>query len=262
MSVALVSAELCDKVSAASRIALYLDFDGTLSPIVTHHEDAQLPEPVRDTLLRLALDRRFVIAIVSGRAIADLRRRVGIPGLVYAGNHGLEIEGFGLSFRAKEASASEGRLAGAAARLRGALRSIPGAEVENKGLTASVHFRRVEPAQRGQVYSAVRETVPVDDPELVLRDAKMVIEIRPRVRWNKGEGVLWIRRELGLESAFEIYIGDDTTDEDAFALLPEAFTVHVGTGPTAARYRLADTGEVAVLLKCVLDNKETHGDAG
>jgi trehalose 6-phosphate phosphatase len=262
MSLAIVSAKLCGEVRLASRVALYLDFDGTLAPTVTRHEDARLPEPVRATLARLALDTRFVVAIMSGRMIADLRHRVGIPGLVYAGNHGLEIEGFGLSFRSVDAAACEARLASIAMRLSEALRFIPGVEVENKGLTASVHFRRVDPSRHGHVAALVTSAIPEDDPELVLRDAKMVIEIRPRVQWNKGEGVLWIRRELGLESALEVYIGDDTTDEDAFERLPEGFTIRIGAGPTAARYRLADTEEVALLLKNVLDIKDTHCDAG
>lgn len=249
MSVATVSAELVNKVRTSSRIALYLDFDGTLSPTVLRHEDARLPNTTRDTLTQLALDPRFLIAIVSGRAIADLRQRIAIPGLMYAGNHGLEIEGRGLSFRAPEAVACEARLAGAVAQLTEALRPIPGSEVESKGLTASVHFRRVEPSQHDRIANIVRNFIPANDPELFLRDAKMVIEIRPRVRWNKGEGVLWIRRALGLECALEIFIGDDATDEDAFELLPDAFTVHVGAGPTAAHHRVADTEEVAQLLR-------------
>lgn len=262
MSVAIVSAALCDRVATASRVALYLDFDGTLSPIVARYDDANLTEDVRDTLVQLALDPRFTVAIVSGRSIADLRHRVRVPGLIYAGNHGLEIEGLGLSFRASEASGASGRLAAVVAQVQESLRTIPGAEVENKGLTASVHFRNVKPEQWASVAAIVKGEVATDDPLLVLRDAKMVIEIRPRVRWNKGEGVLWIRRELGLKSALEIFIGDDKTDEDAFELLPEAFTIHVGAGPTAARYRLADTDEVEVLLKCVLDKKDSYSDAG
>jgi trehalose 6-phosphate phosphatase len=258
MSVALVSVELCEKVQTAPHVALYLDFDGTLAPIVERVEEARLPEAVRDMLARLARDPRFTIAIVSGRAIADLKRRVVIPGLTYVGNHGLEISGPDISFRAEESAAFEARLRNVLAVLDERLGHIPGAQVENKGLTASVHFRRVEPQRRDEVMAIVRDTVPANDPQLILRDAKMVIEIRPRGKWNKGEAVLWIREKLALSPALEVYIGDDSTDEDAFKLLPEAFTIRVGMeGESAAKYRVADPSDVAVLLKCILDEKET-----
>lgn len=263
MSLALVSEELRKRLKTASHAVFYLDFDGTLAPIVERPEDARAPRAVLDTLSALALDKRFTIAIVSGRAIADLKHCVGIPGLVYAGNHGLEIQGPGLSYHAEEAARSRPRMRDVLTALGEKLALIPGAQVEDKGLTASVHFRRVEASRRNEVVALVRSLVPYDDPHLVLRDAKMVVEIRPRVAWDKGEGVLWIRKALGLESPVEIYIGDDSTDEDAFRVLPGAFTIHVGASDrTAARYQLGDTTEVGLLLKSILDNKEAYGNAG
>ncbi len=252
MSIATISAEVCERVEDAENAVVYLDFDGTLAPMVDRIEDARMPDAVFDTLAALARDPRLTVVIISGRSLADLRRRIGIPGLIYAGNHGFEITGDGLFHRVKEAEEHQPWLREALARLAEALRDIPGSQIEDKGVTASIHFRRVDPLLREKVQAIVRDLVRPDDPHLVLRDAKMVTEIRPRIEWDKGQAVLWIRRELHLTSSVEIYIGDDTTDEDAFRVLPDALTIHVGTSQeTLARYRLRDPGEVAVLLNCI-----------
>jgi trehalose-phosphatase len=236
-------------VESASHLAIFLDFDGTLAPIVESPRLAQLPLGTRATLERLARRGDCTLGVVSGRSLDDVRRRVGIDGLIYAGNHGLEISGGGLHFDEPTAVALKTDVGGAVGVLAPLLGRVEGALVEPKGLTASVHYRRVDAADRDEVERVVRRVVPEDHPTLVVVAGKMVWEVRPRVVWNKGKAVGWIRERLGLGQALTFYLGDDRTDEDAFAQVGRFVTARVGPPqPTRAGYRLADPGEVAEVL--------------
>ncbi len=221
-----------------------MDYDGTLAPIVPHPEDAWMACETRAALERLTRNSKYTVALVSGRELADLESRVGIPGIVYAGNHGLEIRGRGLEFSIEGVS----ELPRIVAELRAGLRVITGAEVEDKGRTASVHFRRVAAENWPAVERTVRGTVPSG---IEIREGKMVFEIRPLVAWNKGSAVRWIVEHLGLEGALLAYFGDDRTDEDAFAVLPEGVTVRVGEGESLARWRMRDVEQVGEFLRAL-----------
>jgi trehalose-phosphatase len=178
-----------------------------------------------------------------------VRARVGIEGVVYAGNHGLEIAGGGIHYEAAAALALAEDIAAAVATLEARLRDVPGVLVEAKGLTASAHYRLVDPVDRVEVERVVRETVGEDHPTLRVAGGKMVWEVRPRVPWNKGSAVRWIREQLGLREALTVYLGDDQTDEDAFAEVGPFVTARVGSAPaTRAGYHVADTDEVAEFL--------------
>lgn len=241
--------EVREAVEAAAHVSLFLDFDGTLAPIAERPELARLPAGTRATLERLARRADCTVSVVSGRALDDVRRQVGIDGLVYAGNHGLEISGGGLHFDEMTAVRLQVDIAQAVDALAARLGSIDGVLVESKGLTASVHYRRVHPADQGEVERVVRGAIPDDHPDLVVAAGKMVWEVRPRVGWNKGTAVRWIRERLGLRHAMTFYLGDDRTDEDAFAEVGRFVTARVGPPQaTRAGYRIADTEEVAEFL--------------
>src|SRR5260370_22862383 len=134
--------EIDFRLRHAAAVRLFLDFDGTLSAIVDRPSRAELPADTRRMLEALALDARVSIAIVSGRALNDVWTRVGLPGLIYAGNHGLEIMGPGFEFIEPAAAKCKETLHGLARSIRARLEDVPGIEVEDKGLTASIHFRR------------------------------------------------------------------------------------------------------------------------
>ena len=126
---------------------------------------------------------------------------------------------------------------------------IAGVLVEPKGLTASIHYRRVDPADRDEVERVVRSVISDDHSNLVVTPGKMVWEVRPKVGWNKGTAVRWIRERLGLNRATTFYLGDDRTDEDAFAEIGRFVTARVGAPrPTRAGYLVADPEEVAEFL--------------
>ena len=204
----------------------------------------------RGRLWRGSPDERTVRSrVVSGRALEDIHDRVGIDGLIYAGNHGLEISGGGLRFDETTAVARKHDIEILVCVLAVRLRHIAGVHVETKGLTASVHYRRVHPADWGEVERVVRATIPDDHPNFLVTAGQMVWEVRPRVDWNKGTAVRWIREQLGLREAVTFYLGDDRTDEDAFAEVGRFVTARVGNPrPTRAGYRIADTEEVAEFL--------------
>lgn len=230
-------------------VLLFLDFDGTLTPIVDFPNQAVMPPEIRVALKRLSEMGTFSITIVSGRALNDIRERVGMANLTYAGNHGLEICGENLHFVEPEAVQRIKILGQFSRRLRERLRHIPGVEVENKVLTTSVHFRRAERGSLDEIRKTVHAELAFSERIFRVTRGLQVIEVRPRVDWNKGTAVRWIQQMSGSADTLSLYVGDDATDEDAFAALPEGVTVRVGhaTG-TAARYYLDDQQSVTHFL--------------
>jgi trehalose 6-phosphate phosphatase len=258
-------AEISAKAASRKEILLFLDYDGTLTGIVERPGAAELAPTTRDVIVSLSRLDGVHVAIISGRALEDVRARVAVPGLVCAGNHGLEIAGRGLSFVEPGAAATKGPLAEICAILAARLAHIQGVDVENKGLTSSIHFRRAAPSTEPEVLRIVRGALPAEDRRFVLRSGKKTFELRPRVDWHKGQAVLWIARELGAEAALTVYIGDDVTDEDAFSALPEGVTVKVGeSGATSASYHVAgppEVGKFLVWLDGIARSGGLHGNA-
>jgi trehalose 6-phosphate phosphatase len=222
-----------------SRAALFLDVDGVLAPIVPRPDDARVPEETRAELRRLAA-RYALVACISGRAGTDAERIVGVPKLVYVGNHGLEAS--------PEAPPW-------AARLRAFLGQIDWPRLEDKGLTAALHYRGLvdEDAARSeleQIAAAAREE------GFRTRFGRKVLEILPPIDANKGTAVRALLAERGLDRA--LYAGDDTTDLDAFRALDGlelAVRVAVASaeGPkdllAAADIVLASPTEVLAMLR-------------
>ena len=248
--------DLGRRVRKAPRVLVFTDFDGTLVPIKERPMECVLDPAVRDTLAAIAGRDRAAVGVVSGRDLPDLRPRVGVGGIAYAGNHGLEIEGPGLAFREPVALQRSAELAELVAELAAALADVPGAWVQNKELSASVHYRQVPPDLVPRVVETVRRvTAPaLEAKRFVLRTGKMVEEVRPAVDWHKGRAVHWLAERLsaGVPDPLTVYLGDDHTDEDAFAALPDGITVHVGASlDTAAKYRVESYRDVAHFLKWI-----------
>ena len=174
----------------AGRVLLLFDYDGTLTPIVARPEDALLPGEVRRSLASLAAHPRYVVGIVSGRSLAGLSALADVPGLIYAGNHGMEIRGPGLEFIHPGAVAARDTLDRTELRLTEALAHVPGVIVEHKGLTLTVHYRAAPESLAGEVDDvATVVTAPcVEGGELRLTRGKMVIEVRPGHTLGQGQG--------------------------------------------------------------------------
>ncbi|HSU30882.1 MAG TPA: trehalose-phosphatase [Bryobacteraceae bacterium] len=241
-------ADIEKRITGASHLALFLDFDGTLSPIVPTPQEAALDGGVRPILEELARRNDISIAIISGRSMTDVRERVGLSGVVYAGNHGLEAENDTISYRNPEAEAVRRELKCTLLQLRLALSETDGLEIEDKGLTLAVHFRRVTEHLHDWVRSITLSTVG-RSRSFTCREGKMVIDIKPRIEWHKGYAVQWILKEIMPSGALPIYLGDDVTDEDAFASIREGITIKVGGSvETGAHYKLPDVPSVGQFL--------------
>jgi trehalose 6-phosphate phosphatase len=243
--------EIGARVRQAPRHLLCLDFDGTLSHFVDDPAAAHLSPAMERALRSLAGLDTMSIAIVSGRERTDLHRLIDIPGLIYVGNHGLDIGGPGYVFVEPTAASRTEELRTLAQTLTAKLQAIEGTIVEYKGLTISIHYRQVAPTAREEVRRIVHDTLAAASHPFVLSAGEKVHEIRPRVYWNKGTAVNWIRTQLGKPEALPIYVGDDATDEDAFTAIRDVgITVKVRSGPeTAANYTLEGPAEVRRFLE-------------
>lgn len=237
------------------RPAIFLDFDGTLTPIVAHPDLAVLPAPVRSVIAGLA--QALPVAVISGRDREDVEAKVGIAGLVYAGSHGFDI-------RVPERGRLEPAVGAdcgpvldrAARRLHARLDGVPGALIERKRFSLAAHWRQVAAADAHVVADAVAE-VAAELPELKVKRGKMVLELQPAVDWDKGKAVLWLLAELGLDrpEVVPLFVGDDVTDEDAFRALRGRGIGIVVAEPhdhgrrTHAEFRLDDVDQVIELLR-------------
>lgn len=231
---------------------VFLDYDGTLTPIVDRPELATLSEEMRAVLKDLAAS--CPVAIVSGRDRRDVERLVGLDQLVYAGSHGFDIAGPG-GLRMEPAQAAEflPDLDSAEEELKGALRRVTGVLIERKRFSLAVHYRQVAETDVVSVEKTVRATLKAR-PRLARGEGKRVFEIRPGIDWDKGKAVTWLLEEALPESrdALPFYLGDDVTDEDAFrALEHRGVGIRVGdpSHPTRARYFLRDPEEVGSFLR-------------
>jgi len=237
------------------RFALFLDYDGTLTPIVETPDRAVLSAETRRLLAGLAA--LTPVAVVSGRDLADVRNLVGIDSIVYAGSHGFEICGpGGLRAEYEPAAAYLPDLDAAEGELREALRGVRGCLVERKRFSIAVHYRLVA----GEEVAAVEEAVNgVLESRRGLRKSygKKVFELQPDIGWNKGEAVLFLMKSLRLDETefLPLFIGDDVTDEDAFRALRGrgvAIVVRKEAYPTEAAYALSSPGEVQAFLGAIL----------
>jgi trehalose-phosphatase len=235
-------------------VAVFLDYDGTLTPIVDRPEHALLSPAMRQTLRALA--DCCPVAIVSGRDRADVQALVQIDTLVYAGSHGFDITAPRHSHvQYENGVAFLPVLERAEGELRRKLAAVAGALVERKKFSIAVHFRNVAQADEAAVAVIVDEVL-AHHPDLRKGHGKKVFDLQPRIDWHKGKAVLWLLQALKLDGAgvLPLYIGDDLTDEDAFrALAQRGIGIMVedsdSTRPSAAHYVLKSPVEVQVFLQ-------------
>lgn len=236
------------------RLVLFLDYDGTMTPIVPRPEDAVLSDSMRQLVRQLA--DRVTVGIISGRDLDDVRGMVKLDDLYYAGSHGFDVRGPG-GVRMQHEAALEllPELDAAEHELDDALRDIDGVFVERKRFALAVHYRSAADAAVTRVEQAV-DQVLTDHARLRKRGGKKIFELQPDVPWDKGHAVRWLLEQVEPDAdTLPVYIGDDTTDEDAFAMLAESGVgIRVGDPgePTRAHMILRDTDELAQFLDALL----------
>lgn len=236
-------------------LLLGLDFDGTLAPIDPDPAAPIITPAVRRSLATLATEPNVIVAVISGRSLTDLRPRIGVDGIVYWGNHGLERWWGGRRAVHPHAARHRTNISRVTDRVADGLSGIPKVTIEDKGLTATVHTRQQPPEQLDEIRNVVEEAVRSVGPGLTLEDGKHIFEIRPGVDWDKGSVMNSTSAVVG-NGWSVMYIGDDTTDEDAFrAIRPDGVGVLVGTRPTTdARCRVASQDAVAPLLESLAED--------
>ena len=231
-------------------VAIFLDYDGTLTPIAEKPELAILSDRMRKTISRLA--SRFPVTIVSGRDIDVVSKLVGIKELGYVGSHGLDIIGSpGTSIRKEMGLDFLTELDIIETQLRQRINSINGAMVERKRFSISIHLRLVKSSEHARVEKIVDE-VRSKHHSLRREDGKMLFELRPDIAWDKGKAVAWLLHSIGFKLSAALFIGDDMTDETVFRVLRGqgvGIVVTQTNRPTDACFRLRDTDEVQILLE-------------
>lgn len=246
------------------RIAVFLDYDGTLAPIAPHPDLAVMEPASRRAVADLAA--RCFVAVVSGRDVEDVHAKVGLEGLVYAGSHGFDISGAGPTSNEQTSEAHLTALAEATTDLRKRLDDLPGLLLERKRYSLAIHVRQVAASQRAIVETAVADAL-AGQSLLRLMRGKEVFELQPAINWNKGKAVEWLIRFLDGQAAdlVPIYIGDDTTDEDAFQTLADTGISIVVAGSkreTLADYSLADPEDVRVFIEFLVHLLDQWSESG
>lgn len=231
-------------------VAVFLDYDGTLTPIVPRPEDATLAPHTRDALVELA--RVCTVGIISGRDLDDVSTMVDVPGLWVAGSHGFDVRApDGTRTQFEQGAAALPALDEAELALVDAIAAAPGARVERKRFAIAVHYRQVDNGDVAGLEAAV-QALADGSPALRMAGGKKIFELRPAADWHKGAALSWLLEATGSGSdTLAVFIGDDVTDEDALdRVRSSGLGVVVGDEErsTAAHCRLDEPDRVAAFL--------------
>jgi len=243
---------------------LFLDYDGTLTPIVSRPEDAVLSEEMKNVLKETA--DRIKVGVISGRDMDDLKGLVGLNNIIYAGSHGFRISGPGGLYKEHEKSEEILPKLGELGReLHKYFKKIDeGIQVERKRYAIAVHYRNAKDDNIPFIIQKIDRIIS-KNPGFKKGEGKKIVEVKPDINWHKGKALLWILEKLCMTDINEfvpVYIGDDITDEDAFRTI-EDFGIGILVGshgqPTAAKYKLEDVDQVKTILE-VLAKKYPKGN--
>lgn len=236
--------------------ALFLDYDGVLTPIVDDPQAATLAPTMRDAVVAAA--DALPVAVISGRDLDDVRGMIDVPGIAYAGSHGFDML---LADGDRERKGDEylDDLDAAQAGLDDRIGALDGVTVERKRYAIAVHTRRVRDADVRERVGRVVGEVAGDHDRLRVTGGKDVEELRPDIEWDKGRALVRLMEVLELDTDRHppIYVGDDITDEDAFDAIAGTGVAIVVAGEsdrsTAADLRLDHPDETADLLRLLTD---------
>jgi trehalose 6-phosphate phosphatase len=248
----LIDTESFARRLAGRKPAVFLDYDGTLTPIVDRPEDAVISASMREAVRGLA--RRCVVCVVSGRDRPVVQQLMGVDSLIVAGSHGFDIwSPSGGSIQKDMGADFADLLEEIKPRLHEAMDPIEGALVEPKKASVAAHYRLVAEGERHKVKDVV-DAILADHPdELKVTPGKMVFEIQPKIDWHKGKAVLYLLEALDLDrdDILPIYLGDDHTDEHAFEALQGR-----GVGIFVGRADDPEVGARTTFADFILDSVE------
>jgi len=232
------------RIRSADHLILFLDFDGTLTPIRSRSEEVlPLDLPIREVLRALVRSPRFDVYVISGRRLSDLRSLIRVPGVRLLGLYGWEGRGVPRMRNERELVRRAKRL------LAPRLAKMPGIQLEDKSLALGVHYRGALPAEVRSARLIVRGVLEHFRPQLRLLQEKKAWQLLPCAVGGKGSAVRRLLRKRR-RPALAIFAGDDATDESAFVALHQGITVQVGSPrPTHARFYLRNPGEILSFLQ-------------
>lgn len=255
---------LAARLLAAPRVLLSLDYDGTLVPVRGNGAGEHSPGRVRRLLESLQAHPRIVPALVTGRALAEIKAFVPIEGFAYAGEHGMDIDAPGLRTGFVPEPEVQHAVERVLARWRELETQTPGTLVQVKSRSGSFHFKGVAAVDCSTVEAAARAcgADEVASGLVTMTGGVRIVELRPRGGWHKGDGIRilsrWLRERFAEPAALSVFIGDDLTDEDAFRTMHHdsapALAIRVSADPavpTHADARLSGVEEVLSLLEAL-----------
>lgn len=235
-------------------LALFLDYDGTLSSIVDHPGLAVLDDGTHRALERVA--GRHPVHVISGRDLDDVRKRVAVEGIHFVGSHGFQMSDALPEVDRQTLEEAVHELESAASELEQWLDYIDGVVIERKKYSFALHYRMVDRDDLQQIRAAALDVLERYG-SITSKKGKQVIEFIPDVPWDKGRCIQALIARLnddgGGRETYPVYIGDDLTDEDAFGVLePDTgISVLVADDPraSAAEFRLRDVHAVREFLE-------------
>ncbi|MDH4270172.1 MAG: trehalose-phosphatase [Dehalococcoidia bacterium] len=263
--------EVVEQVNEATQILLFLDYDGTLTPIVTRPEMAVLSSRTRRILKKISRHSLFKLAVISGRGLTEIKTLLGLENIAYAGNHGLEIEcppcycqgrsPEETTFTHPIAKEFQPRLERLEQRLRKRLAGIDGVFIQNKGLSLSIHYRLARQTELRRIQRLSLEAVGYGQAgdKLQVTEGKEVLEVRPPVKWDKGKAIEWLMEMYRTPGSLPIFAGDDVTDEDGFEVLHKVGGISVLVGEdkaSSAHYYLESPEQLHRWLEKLLGERQ------
>jgi trehalose-phosphatase len=225
-----------DRLARAYRdgrsLALLFDFDGTLAPLVTHPDLATCPPATLDVLARLADLPMILVGIISGRALADVKSKISMPKLIYAGSSGLEMEFGERVVVHPDASRFSAVLAAAAEVVSPAVHQFPGAWIEHKPMSFTIHYRHVRRDDVALCEQCLASRLARYSGVLDCLDGSLALDVLPAVGWAKGEALDAIIKHHGRD-AIPLYAGNDARDLGAMRAAARNGGISIGVGPAA-----------------------------
>lgn len=248
---AAISKTIIKKIKRCSNVLLLLDYDGTLTPIVSKPQDAQIKSSTQSILKTLTKNLRFSVGIITGRSIEQMKRFLSLDNVLIAGTHGLELWGPNVKDRYNHALKFKKKMRKLKTNLKPLERKFAGSCVEDKKISIAYHYRLTNPALHSKIdMEFFKLTFPwIKKGEIKILEIKKGWEILPPIPWNKGKAVQWLLSHRH-KNTFPLFIGDDVTDETAFkAVNSKGISIRVGRKKdSAAKYFVKSTREVAGLL--------------
>lgn len=242
--------EIKTKIKQHRGLIVFCDFDGTLSPIVADYKKASIDLGVKSALEYLTKDSNNRLVIISGRQLEDVKSKVGIINADYVGNHGMEWEIDGNYETYNLDSDFYSALESVKALCKGLVHEYPEVIIEDKKISLSIHYRKLIDVDDEKLKKRVYEVLEGSSVHKYLNfiEGKKVIDVRPKVEWNKGKAAAMIKSKH--ENLLPIAIGDDITDEDLFRQFPEGITIKVGLSEISnANYFVEDIDGVVRFIR-------------